>query len=160
MNQQINLYQLQFRRQKKLFSAMTMIQVCAIFLFISVSIYSYSYISLQPLEGQLSTLQTNLAELNDELTLLQAQLPGESGSRLLENEITRLSNELSRRQRVADMLSNRIIGNIDGLSGYLEVLAIDRLATEPLLDGMAFNVMEMTRPDTPTNFFEFLVSTH
>jgi Tfp pilus assembly protein PilN len=196
MNQQINLYQLQFRRQKKLFSAMTMIQVCAIFLFISVSIYSYSYISLQPLEGQLSTLQTNLAELNDELTLLQAQLPGESGSRLLENEITRLSNELSRRQRVADMLSNRIIGNIDGLSGYLEVLArqhvegawltkisvasggevlslegrtqsselvpiyLDRLATEPLLDGMAFNVMEMTRPDTPTNFFEFLVSTH
>ncbi len=196
MNQQVNLYQSQFKRQKKLFSAMTMVQVCAIFIVISVLIYGYSYISLQPLEGQLSTLQSNLAELNNDLTLLQRQLPGEAGSRLLENEITRLSNELSRRQRVQDMLSNRIIGNIDGLSAYLEVLArqhvegawltkisvasggeilslegrtlsselvpiyLDRLATESLLDGMSFNVMEMTRPETPSNFFDFLVSTH
>lgn len=196
MSQQINLYQSQFRREKKPFSAMTMIQVIAIFLIIYVSIYGYSFSSLQPLEDQLSKLQSNLVELNEELTLLQRQLPGESGSRLLENEIARLSNELSRRQRVQAMLSNRVIGNIDGLSGYLEVLArqhvegswltkiniasggevlslegrtmsselvpiyIDALATEPLLDGMSFNVMEMIRPETAANYFEFMVSTH
>jgi hypothetical protein len=196
MNQEINLFQSQFKKQKKIFSAMTMVQVCIIFVVITILIYGYSYISLTPLEDKLSVLQSNLSEINNDLTLLQRQLPGESGSRLLENEIARLSNELSRRQRVQGMLSNRIIGNIDGLSGYLEVLArqhvegawltkisvasggevmslegrtlsselvpiyIDRLATESLLDGMSFNVMEMTRPETPSNFYDFLVSTH
>ena len=196
MNQQINLYQPIFRRQKKVFSSMTMIQISAIFLVVFAVIYVYGELKLQPVKDQLLTLEKNLVLLNGELSKAQRLLPGSSGSKLLENEIARLTNELSNRQQVQSLLTNRIGGNTEGLSSYLEAFArqhvkgtwltkitiiqggnnfalegktltselvpiyIDGLASESILNGMSFNVMELSRPEEPENHFNFLVSTN
>ena len=196
MNQQVNLYLPIFRRQKKILSALTIVQISSIFFFVFCAIYIYGEIRLNSFEGQLIELESNLGVLSEEVTKLQRQATDDSGSQLLENEIARLTNELSNRQRIQGLLSNRILGNTNGLSAYLEVIArqhvqgtwltsisiaeggaalslkgrtltselvpmyLDRLATESLLNGMSFNVMEMIRPEDPSNYFEFLVSTN
>ena len=196
MNQQVNLYLPIFRRQKKILSALTIVQISSIFLLVFCTIYIYGEIRLNSFEGQLIELESNLGVLSEEVTKLQRQATDDSGSQLLENEIARLTNELSNRQRIQGLLSNRILGNTNGLSAYLEVIArqhvqgtwltsisiaeggaalslkgrtltselvpvyLDRLATESLLNGMSFNVLEMIRPEDPSNYFEFLVSTN
>jgi hypothetical protein len=196
MNQQINLYQPIFRRQKKVFSAMAMIQITTLFIFAFGAIYLYGEIKMQPIKEQLVSLDSNLVVLKAELVKLQKQHAASSTSKLLENEIARLSKELTQRQQIQNILTNRIQGNTSGLSAYLEAFArqivqgawltnivinnggnslilegrtlsselvpvyIDGLAGEPLLNGTSFNVMELSRPDEPSNYFNFRVSTN
>lgn len=123
MNQQINLYQPIFRRQKKVFSALAMLQICAFFFVVFISLYLYGQITLQPLQEQTARLEQDLRTMGTQLAKLESQRPPESGSRLLENEIARLSNELAKRNQVQNVLSSEAIGNADGMSGYLEALA-------------------------------------
>jgi len=196
MNQQINLYQPIFRRQKKVFSALAMFQICAFFFVVFISLYLYGQIKLAPLKEQTVRLDQDLRTLGAQLTKVQSQRPGETGSRLLENEITRLNNELAKRKQVQNVLSSQSIGNTDGMSGYLEAFArqhlqgmwltriavanggkrlglngktlsselvpayMEQLAGESLLNGMSFNVMELTRPADPSNQLEFYISTN
>lgn len=123
MNQQINLYQPIFRRQKKVFSAITMVQICAFFLVVFTALYLYGQIKSQPLKDQLTRLNQDILVLNQHLARLEAQQPVEAKSKLLENEIARLSNELSKRKQVQDLLSTETMGNTKGFSGYLEAFA-------------------------------------
>ena len=123
MKQQINLYQPIFRRQIKVFSSMTMVQISALFLIVFAAIYLYGEIKIQPFKGQLVTLDKNLIILNGELAKLQRQVPGSTGNKLMENEIARLTNELSKRRQVQSLLTNRIEANTEGLSFYLEAFA-------------------------------------
>ncbi|MEX2353014.1 MAG: PilN domain-containing protein [Gammaproteobacteria bacterium] len=196
MNQQINLYQPIFRRQKKVFSAVTMLQICALFVVVFTGIYVYGEMKLQPLRTQLANLDRDLRQQNAEMAKLEGRQTGESGSRLLENEVTRLTNELARHQRVQTMLSSRAMGNTRGLSGYFEAFArqhvqglwltkitvtdggrnlglngktlsselvpvyINRLTGEQLLNGTAFNVMELSRETGPVRQLDFYVSTN
>jgi hypothetical protein len=196
VNQQINLYQPIFRRQKKVFSAVTMLQVSALLLAVLGSLYFYGEMKLQALQAQLVRLNTDLVTLNVQLGRLEAQLSGESKSKLLENEIARLSNELTKRMQVQELLTTRTAGNTEGLSAYLEAFArqhvqgiwltrftianggkslglsgktlaselvpvyIEKLSGESLLQGTAFNVMELTRPVEPPGQLDFLVSTN
>ena len=51
MNQQINLYQPMFRKQKIMFSAMTMLQVGVFFLIIFASLYVYQSLQLKPYQN-------------------------------------------------------------------------------------------------------------
>ena len=122
MNQQINLYQPVFRRQKKVFSALAMLQVCLFFLVVFVSIYVYGQMKLQPLQDQLSRLNRDLAVLKGQVANVENRQKA-AGSRLLENEIGRLGTELARRRQVQKLLSTQTYGNTGGFSGYLEAFA-------------------------------------
>ncbi len=196
MNQQINLYQPIFRRQKKVFSAMTMVQISVFFIFVFTAIYVYGQFKIQPVQAQLVRLEQDLIQLKAEVSRLEGRVTGRTQSKLLENEIARLSAELTRRKQIEDLLSSRALGNTAGLSPYLAALArqhvegtwltrinianggkkleldgktlsselvpvyLGRLAGEALLQGMAFNVMELTRPDEPANHLNFHVGTN
>lgn len=123
MKQQINLYQPIFRRQKKIFSAAAMLQVCAFFLVVFMGIYVYGQAKLQPLQNQLDTLNRDLVTLNSQLSNLERQQGQPSGSRLLENETRRLEAELAKRLQVQKLLMSADDGNTRGFSGYLEAFA-------------------------------------
>jgi len=123
VNQQINLYHPIFRRQKKVFSALAMLQICAFFFVVFISLYLYGQIKLQPLKEQVVRLEQDVRTLGTQLAKLESQGSGEAGSRLLENEIARLDNELVKRKQVQNVLSSQSIGNADGMSGYLEAFA-------------------------------------
>ncbi len=122
MNQQINLYQPMFRKQKVMFSAMTMLQVAVFFLIVFSSLYTYQTIKLKPYKAQLVSIDKDLAQLRSQVADLN-KIKNKSKSKLLENEIAKLTNELEQRERISSVLSSRSFGNSSGFSSYLEAFA-------------------------------------
>lgn len=123
MNQQINLYQDMFRKQKVVFSAVTMLQVAIFFLFVFSCLYAYQNSELKPLQKQLASINSELSQLGSQLAAMESSQKNKSKSKLLENEIEKLSNELIQRERISNVLSSRSFGNSSGFSSYLEAFA-------------------------------------
>ena len=122
MNQQINLYQTMFRKQKVIFSAMTMLQVSVLFLLLFSAIYAYQLLALKPYETQLGATEKDLLQLQQQVSQLESSIK-KRGSKLLENEIAKLSRQLEQKQRIAQILASRSFGNAAGFSAYLESFA-------------------------------------
>ena len=123
MNQQINLYQPMFRRQKKIFSAATMLQTCGIFFLVFSLIYLYGMYQLRPAEKELAYLKQDILALTEKTERLEKQFAPKGKSKLLESEIARLSEELSNRKKVQEILKQQSHGSTGGFSGYLEAFA-------------------------------------
>lgn len=123
MMQQINLYQPMFRKQKVVFSAMTMLQVSFFFLFIFASLYIYQASKIEPYKEKVASIDAELIQLNAQVTALEATHKNKGKSKLLENEIQKLSKELEQRERISKILSSREFGNTSGFSSYLESFA-------------------------------------
>ena len=100
-----------------------MSQIGAFFLIVFSSLFIYGHIRSQALMEQMDKLNRDMVLMNVHLTKLESQATGATRSKLLENEIAILSNELSKRQQVQDLLSSHALGNTEGLSGYLEAFA-------------------------------------
>ena len=123
MKQQINLYQPMFRKQKIVFSAMTMLQVGIFFLLVFSSLYAYQKIQIKPYQQQLTNIDKELVQLGNQVTALESTQKSRSKSKLLENEIVKLSKDLEQRERISNVLSSRTFGNSSGFSSYLEAFA-------------------------------------
>ena len=123
MNQQINLYQQMFRKQKIIFSAMTMLQVGIFFLLVFSSLYAYQKLQLKPYQKQLADIDRELVQLGNQVTALESTQKSRSKSKLLENEIAKLSKDLEQRERISNVLSSRTFGNSSGFSSYLEAFS-------------------------------------
>lgn len=196
MNQEINLYQPMFRRQKKVFSSVTILQTSGVFLLVFSLIYAYAAFQLQPLERELDKTSSEILGLTERIDRIEKQFPSKTKSKLLESEIARLNQELTNRKKIQQVMQQNTFGNTGGFSGYLEAFArrhvqgtwltmvsiseggqflglkgktlssslvpvyISRLASEDLLNGRAFNVMEMSRSDRNSNELDFYVSTN
>jgi Tfp pilus assembly protein PilN len=122
MYQQINMYQPMFHKQKIVFSAMTMLQVGIFFLVIFLSSYIYQSSQLKPYKKQLVTIDQELVQLGNQLAALESSNK-KNKSKLIENEIKKLSIELKQRERISNVLSSRSFGNSSGFSSYLEAFA-------------------------------------
>ncbi|MCZ6802612.1 MAG: hypothetical protein O7D86_01390 [Proteobacteria bacterium] len=123
MNQQINLYQPMFRKQRVIISAVTMLQVGIFFLLVLSSLYAYQNSQLKPIQKQLASLETELIQLGNQFTAMESSLKGKNKSKLLENEIAKLSRDLEKRERISNVLSSQSFGNTSGFSSYLEAFA-------------------------------------
>ncbi len=123
MNQEINLYQPMFRKQKIIFSAATMLQVGLFFLLVFSSLYVYQKTRLNPYQQQLLIIDRELVQLGEQVIALESSQKNQSKSKLLENEIAKLTTELEHRERISNVLSNRSFGNSSGFSSYLEAFA-------------------------------------
>ena len=123
MNQQINLYQPMFRKQKVMFSAVTMLQVSVFFLLLFATLYVYQLMKLKPYEKQLESLGIDLTQLRAQVAVIESKKAGKGKSKLIENEIAKLSKELEQRERIMKVLSNKSFGNSTGFSAYLESFA-------------------------------------
>jgi hypothetical protein len=123
MNQQINLYQPIFRKQKKIFSAVTMAQIVALTVVILGAVYAYNLWSLKPVQREMARMDIELERLRVELAKQQAKLAANTKSQLLEDEIKNISRELEQKRKIEQILSGGSFGNRDGFSGYFEGLA-------------------------------------
>ena len=123
MNQQINLYQPIFRKQKKVFSAVTMVQICLFFIFIFVSLFAYEIHRLGPFRDQLKNLDRDLQQLTAQMDAFMRQQPAKAKSVLLQKEIARVSAEIEQRRRIQQILGTQAFGNDKGFSPYLEAFA-------------------------------------
>lgn len=123
MNQQINLYQPMFRRQDKVFSAMTMIQTSFLFLVVLTIIFFYGQYKIKPMKIQLQKVTRDVASLQSQVNTYKTRTPIQGKSKLLENEIARLQKELQQREEIQSILKRQELGNSTGFSGYMEALA-------------------------------------
>lgn len=123
MTQQINLYQPMFRRQKKIFSAITMLQMIGFFTVILGAVYAYTATGLQPFRNEMQKTDTEFAKLTKQIEVYRANFPEEGKSKLLESEIARLTKELTERRKLKDALTGGSFGNVQGFSGLFEALA-------------------------------------
>jgi len=123
VKQQINLYQPMFRKQEKVFSAVAMLQIIVFFTVILIGIYAYSLSQLQPFHAELDKTLKQFDKLSKQIEIIAQALPRRAESKLIVNEIARLTKELQHRQKVKDALSKGSFGSTDGFSGYFEALA-------------------------------------
>lgn len=121
--QQVNLYQPMFRKQEKVFSAVTMLQISTVLVVMLAAIYGYSWWSFKPIESELARLETEQGRLQQEIARIRAESPPPVPSRLLEQEVVRLSDELERMKHVRQAISGARFGNQEGFSGFYEGLA-------------------------------------
>ena len=122
MKQQINLYRPELREQKSVFSAATMLQFTLLFILLFSAIYGYQWYRIQPYQRQINGIQTELAKLQQQVTTLESA-KAKKKSKLLENEIARVSQELEQKEQIARILTSRSFGNEAGFSAYLESFA-------------------------------------
>lgn len=123
MMQQINLYQPIFRKQKIIFSAMTMLQVGLFFLLIFTSLYFYQKERLKSYQSQVANADSELVNLAGQVSSIEANQPNNGKSKLLANEIAKLTKELEQRERISRVLTNSSFGNASGFSSFLEAFA-------------------------------------
>lgn len=121
--QQINLYQPMFRRQKKVFSAVTMLQIMIFFAVTLGGVYGYTAASLQPFRAELQKTDEQFEKLSRQIELHRAQFPEGAKNKLLDAEIARLTRELEQRRKLKDVLSSGSFGNVLGFSDYFVALA-------------------------------------
>ena len=123
MRQQVNLFQPIFRRQKKVFSAMAMLQVSMVALLFFLLTAGYSLLQLRKLEAQEAAATRNLDKLKERIASIRTRSRDDTGAKLLEEEINRISGEVSEKQRVAELLKQGPFTNTEGFTRHFEALA-------------------------------------
>ena len=121
--QQINLYQPMFRQQKKIFSAVTMLQISGFFLAVLAGAYGYNVHGLSPFRAELTRTSAEFDRIAQSIEKLRASAPGQAEVKLMEKEIARLSQEVENGRKLKQALATGSFGNTDGFSGYFEALA-------------------------------------
>ena len=121
--QQVNLYQPMFRQQKKIFSAVTMLQIGGFFLVVLGCAYGYNVHGLSPFRTELTRTTAEFDRIAQQIEKVRAAAPEQTEVKLMEREITRLSQELAGGRRLKQALATGSFGNTAGFSGYFEALA-------------------------------------
>lgn len=121
--QQINLYQPIFRKQKKVFSSVAMLQVVGVVLLLLVAIYAYSWWQLQPFEQEIARATSEREKLTQQIATMQTKVAANKKSQLLEDELKRVSRELANKRKVINAISSGQFGNRSGFSTIWEGLA-------------------------------------
>ena len=163
MSQQINLYSPLFRKQKKVFSALAMLQ--AMGLVVAAVTGFFIYVSLQT-----SLLEIRVADsgerLKSELERLKVYSAGESPevlAKTLAEQRKKLEAALAERNRTVQALAETGLGRSEGYSGALRALA--RLAIDGLWltrvrfgdkDGEVGIAGRATRPELVATYLERL----
>lgn len=119
--QQVNLYQPIFRKQRQIFSAMTMAQAGAIVAVALIGFYFLGLSRVTALEAQVEQLEGAEAGL---ITRLASIDPSLSMNRRVEveGELRRLNATLRDQQRLAEALNEHPLGTTEGFSGFLAAL--------------------------------------
>lgn len=123
ISQQINLYQPIFRKQPVAFSFWTGLLLAAIVITVMFGIYGYGKWQLQQMEVQLGNAQQYNSALKEDIAAIEKKLPEPKVNRLLEQEITQLTERRKTGLALLNTLRTRIEGNPKGFSGYFEGLA-------------------------------------
>lgn len=127
MNQNINLYQPIFRRQKKIFSAETMLTMIALMIAGLVLISVWSQWRYSVLQGRIQQLQEQEDQALERLASLEETLPAQRESPALKRAVETTEAERDLKRRALEVLDDGALGQMDGFSPYLEALGRQRV---------------------------------
>lgn len=125
MYQQINLYQPIFRKQRQIFSAVTMAQVLGVVTAALLGIYGYGVAQVGALERAVVQLEGREQALATQLVRIDPAM-GDNRRTELEAELKRLNATLLDQQRLIDVLQEHPLGDTAGFSAPLAALARQR----------------------------------
>jgi hypothetical protein len=123
MSQQINLFNPIFLRQKKYFSAVTMVQALAAVVVGVIAMYVFQAAQTKSLERLLAETERQTSERREQLVRFSKEFSAQGRSKLLEDEVARLETRLKSRQELLGDLTLGVGGDAEGYSGYLAALA-------------------------------------
>jgi hypothetical protein len=123
MSQQINLYNPIFRKKRKVFSAMTMVQCFGLMVLSAGLLVWYANHQLSELSKQAATATAQLGFNQTRLATINAEFVPRQKARALEDEIRRLEAEVTSLQGASDLLKKNEFGNPKGYSEYLRAFA-------------------------------------
>jgi len=122
MSQQINLYNPQFLKQEKHFSARTIVQALGLIVLGLGAVYVYALVQMRAAESLASDTANQLSAQREQFTSLTARFSPESRNKVLEAEVARLDGELKARQALLAVLGTGELGNTTGFSEFLAAL--------------------------------------
>jgi Tfp pilus assembly protein PilN len=119
--QQVNLYQPIFRRQRQVFSALTMLQSVSVVAVALMTIYFYGLWQVRGLETQVLELEGREKAYSAQLARLDPSASTERRAQI-EQDLERLSATLLAQQKLIDVLREQPLGSVSGFSAELAAL--------------------------------------
>jgi hypothetical protein len=138
VNQQINLYQPIFRRERRVFSAVTILQALGLVLVGLALVYAYGLIKLRALEQDLDELRAREQASLARVERLSAELPPGSMVATAEQRLAELRATLDTRRRTLSLMQSGALGSTEGFSAQLAALAANPRG-ELWLTGISIN---------------------
>lgn len=123
MSQQINLFNPVFLKQKKYFSARTMLQALGLVLLGLVAIYGLARYQTGTLQAALADSDIRLKAQRGQLAKLAAEFSPAGRSKLLEEDVARVEARLQSRLELLAAVTSGISANLEGCSGYMAAFA-------------------------------------
>jgi len=120
--QEINLYQPMFRREQKVFSALTLLQITAVVVLALVGIYAWQAVSTAQLESRLTQLRNRENTASQRLSTLVAKRKQGRVSPALSSALADARATLKRQRAALSVLSSPSSGNTRGFSKPLGAL--------------------------------------
>ena len=121
MTQQINLFDARFRKQKRQFSAATLVLALASLLVLAIALQWLLALQNRSLQATLAGTDQRVMALRDQLVRLSADFSAQGRSNALGDEIARVEEQLrARRELLAGMRYGG--GDVEGFSPYLSAL--------------------------------------
>ncbi len=122
MSQQVNLYQPIFRKQKRKFSAMAMLQATVLMVLGVGLMYGYTQWQVRQLRAEVATTDKQLGSLTKRLDDITRQFGERLQSRELQARIQEVQGQLSEKQQLRVVLSSAKF-NTQGFSDYFIAFA-------------------------------------
>lgn len=123
INQQINLFQPIFRKERKLLSFRVLVQASGIVLFALLLMYGWGWWQVGAMRADLAQMQGRLTQRNTQLAALGAEVAQAKADSGPQQELARLEQEMLARQKVVNALTQVRDSYSKGVSGYLESFA-------------------------------------
>jgi len=120
INQQVNLFQPIFRKERKLLSFRVLLQTCAAVLLVLVMMYGWSMQQTQQMEADLAQLKKQQAQVSSRLIEVSARLASMKTDTAPQLALADLEQELVARQKVITALTRVKESYTQGVSNYLE----------------------------------------
>ena len=123
MAQQINLFNPVFLKQKKYFSAVTMLQALALLLGGILAFYGYTLRETQTLARLSDDTGRQLKAQSEQAARLTQEFSPLGRSKMLSDELARTAVRLKQREDMLSVLRTGGLGNTDGFARYLSAFA-------------------------------------
>lgn len=123
MAQQINLYNPALRKQRKHFSALTMLQALGLLLGGIVAFYAYTFHQTRTLTQVAGEADKQFKAQAAQVARLTQEFSPQGRSRMLEDEMARAAARLKQREEMLATLRTGGLGNTEGFARYLAAFA-------------------------------------
>ena len=122
MSQQVNLYQPIFRKQRRKFSATTMLQAAVLMVLGIGLMYGYTYWQVRQLRMDVAQTDKQLASLTKRLDETMSQFGERLQSKDLQAQVQKLQQQLVEKRNLQQVLQSAQF-NTQGFSGYFIAFA-------------------------------------